>query len=307
MRIAAIDIGTNSTLLTVADTDGRTIKPVLERCEITRLGRGVSSTQSISEQGLASTLEAVRSYRADCTRLGVERLHATGTSAMRDAGNGAWALRAFAEAGVEVEIIAGEREAQLTYLSAARDFGGGGPLAVIDVGGGSTEVITGGGDAISWHRSFNVGVVRGREMFIRNDPPTGQEHALIYRWACSMFDPVPRVPGVGVVAVAGTPTTLMAVSRGVTDYRRSAVHGMKMTSGEIRGLFRTITSLPFSARLGIHGLEEKRADVIDAGALILLAAMQALGTEKITVSDGGVRWGLLWEMAGELTPRTARR
>jgi exopolyphosphatase/guanosine-5'-triphosphate,3'-diphosphate pyrophosphatase len=296
MRLAAIDIGTNSTLLTVADAGNGALAPVLERCIVTRLGRGVSSTGRISDGGLEDTLAAVRLYLADCGSLGAETVRATGTSAMRDALNSSDVLAAFAGAGIGVEIISGDREAQLTYLSAVKDFGGG-RLAVIDVGGGSTEIIIGEGGRISWRHSFNVGVVRGKERFFRSDPPSQRELSALSAWAAAEFRTVPAAPHSRVVAVAGTPTSMAAALRGTVDYSREKVQGAGLTMDVLRGFRDTISTLSYNERLGIFGLEEKRSDVIDAGAIILIEAVKALGVSEITVSDGGVRWGLLWEMA----------
>jgi exopolyphosphatase/guanosine-5'-triphosphate,3'-diphosphate pyrophosphatase len=300
LRLASIDIGTNSALLSVADAKSGRLSPVLERCTITRLGRGTASSGMICAEGLDETLCAARSYLDDCRRLGAERIRATGTSAMRDARNGSEVISAFASAGIEVEIISGDREASLTYLSAHRDFGG--PkkrLAVIDVGGGSTEIIAGEGEGIAWRKSFQIGAVRAREScFSRADPPLHSEHAKVAGWAAREFDGVPSRPGVQAVAVAGTPTTLAAVSMGLKEYSGRKVHGRVLTAGEIRGLLWTVGSMKHKPRTNVYGLEPGRADVIDAGAIILLAAMSALGVDRITVSDGGVRWGLLWEMAG---------
>jgi exopolyphosphatase / guanosine-5'-triphosphate,3'-diphosphate pyrophosphatase len=300
VRLAAIDIGTNSTLLAVADAAEGGLRPVVERCEVTRLGRGVSSAGVISRTGLDATLAAVEAYLAECGRLGVERVRATGTSAMRDAANASEARAAFAALGLKVEVISGEREARLTYLSAIRDFGAVSPrLAVIDVGGGSTEVIIGEGGSIAWHRSFDVGVVRGKETWMPSDPPTDDEVRRAEAETEKTFTEIPECPGCTAVAVAGTPTTLAAVRKRLEVYSRSAVHGTVLSLADLRGLRDMLVRMPLVERVRLPGIEPKRADVLDTGAIILIKALERLGVEAVTVSDGGVRWGLLWEMAGE--------
>ena len=299
MRIAAIDIGTNTTLLTIAKMDGRTLVPMLERAEITRLGRNLSQTGVIGAEGLAATCEVLKSYVADCRRLGVQRLRAVGTAAMRSAENADAVRAAFAENGVEVEIISGEQEAALTFLSAVRDFGHDGrPLAVIDVGGGSTEVTLGSDGEITWRKSFPVGAVKAKELWMPSDPPTAKEVATTRRKLDSSLGGIPSAPGHTVVAVAGTPTTLAAIKNGidVASYSRDAVHGTVLSDGDLNDLLNTIVNRPLTDRYAIRGLEPKRADVIDTGAMILLAVMDQLGAKAVTVSDGGVRWGVLWEM-----------
>jgi len=299
MRAATIDIGTNSTLLLVADVCNGQIKPVLERCEITRLGRGVSASGWISKEGMDETALALSSYAGDCKKLGVEKVKAVTTSAMRDASNRDEVVKEFLKNGVEVEVIPGDREAALTFESAVRDFGGNEQIAVIDVGGGSTEVIVGGFDGIRWRRSFDVGVVRARERFLENNLCDPARHAVIETWAAKNFCEIPKVKVGLAVAIAGTPTTLVAIKNGILVWDRSKVHGEVLSAADIRGLGATLGQLEPADRIGVFGLDPKRSDVIDSGASILLAAMQALGAESITVSDGGVRWGLMWELASD--------
>ncbi|MBI5527634.1 MAG: Ppx/GppA family phosphatase [Deltaproteobacteria bacterium] len=301
-RLAAVDIGTNTTLLAVAEPVGGTLVPVFERAAITRLGRDLSRTGVIGAQGLAETRAALASYVDDCRRLGATAIRAVGTAAMRNARNRDEVSNAFREVGVEVDIITGDKEAALTFLSAVRDFGTDGrPLAVIDVGGGSTEVILGDRTGISWRRSFPAGVVRLKERLMPSDPPTSGERDAARREAKRTLDGMPRGAERLVVAVAGTPTTLAAIKNGVNvaAYSREAVHGTVLTIADLDRLDAMIAPMRVADRLGIKGLESKRADVIDAGIVILSEAMRRLDADSLTVSDGGVRWGLLWKMLSE--------
>jgi exopolyphosphatase/guanosine-5'-triphosphate,3'-diphosphate pyrophosphatase len=302
-RIAAIDVGTNTTLLSVADyVDGRLV-PVLEQAVITRLGRDLSRTGVIGAQGLAETRVALESYLHDCRSLGAAAIRAVGTAAMRNAKNRDEVSAAFREAGIEVEIITGEKEAALTFLSAARDFGSDGrALAVIDVGGGSTEVILGDLSGVSWRKSLPIGVVTLKEALMPSDPPTQAEREAAFRETATALSGIPRAPERLFVAVAGTPTTLAAIKNGVdvAAYSRDSVHGTVLTAFDLERLDAMIAPMRLAARLGIKGLEPKRADVIDAGIIILGEAVKKLGVERITVSDGGVRWGVLWEMSSEV-------
>lgn len=301
-RFAAIDIGTNTTLLAVADFENGSLAPVLERASITRLGRDLSRTGVIGEQGLAETLAALRGYLGDCRRLSVDRLEAVGTAAMRSAANRSAVLAAFLREGVNVDVIPGEKEAALTFLSSLHDFGRRGcGLAVIDVGGGSTEVILGNEAGISWRKSFPIGVVKLKESVMPSDPPTDSEREAARRAVEAGLSGIPPGQGMLAVAVAGTPTTLAAIKNGVPieAYSRDAVHGTVLDVADLLRLDTMIAPMSLTERRIITGLEPKRADVIDAGILILRETMRRLGADSITVSDGGVRWGVLWEMVSE--------
>src|SRR5712692_9307826 len=177
-RYATIDIGTNSVLLLVAERlKGGDFAPIVERAEITRLGRDVDRTHRLSEQGIEDTLAVLTRFAAEARAAGALQIAILATSAVRDAQNGADFLRAAQErAGVQVEVISGDREAQLTYLAVFQEFGRTEPihpLVVIDIGGGSTEFVYGAAaasGAISYRRSFDVGSVRLTERFIHSDP-----------------------------------------------------------------------------------------------------------------------------------------
>ena len=297
-RYATIDVGTNSVLLLVADrqADGR-FTPVLERAEITRLGRGVDRTRTLSPEGMEDTLAVVAAYAAEARQLGAEGVAVSATSAARDASNGADFIRGARErAGVEVEIIGGELEAQLSYASAHQDFGGAGrPLVVLDIGGGSTEFIYGDGrGGVSFRHSFDVGSVRLTERHVRTDPMAPAERAAIEASLREQFSTLPPPPaGAELVGVAGTVTTLFAVRHAIAPYDAARVHGARLALAELDALVDRLCTTPLAARKALPGLQPKRADVIPAGALVLREAMRAVGARDCIVSDRGVRWGLL--------------
>ena len=221
---------------------------------------------------------------------------------MRSAQNAAEVRASFAADGVDVEIIGGDEEAALTFLSAQRDFADDGrALVVIDVGGGSTEVILGDGRGISWRKSFPVGAVRAKELWMPSDPPTTEESDRAFHEIDAIFAELPKAEGALVVSVAGTPTTLAAMHKGidVASFSRDAVHGTVLNASLITGLMERLSRMKLDERHTVRGLEPKRADVIDTGSLILLRVMARLGTDAITASDGGVRWGVLWTLMAE--------
>jgi len=296
-RYAAIDIGTNSVLLLVAERrDGR-FAAVAERAEITRLGRGVDRTRALSPEGMEDTLRCVGAFAAEARALGARQIAATATSAARDAENGARFLEAArARAGVVVEVISGEEEADLSFAAALADFGAeepGRPLVVLDIGGGSTEFIYGTVRVEHW-RSFDLGSVRLTERHVTAHPIPGPEREAIrgdLRQAFAELPPPP--PGARLIGIAGTVTTLYAVQHRIDPYDVSRVHGRPLDRAELAALTSALCDASLEERRRVPGLQPGRADVICAGALILEAAMDRLQARTCTVSDRGVRWGLL--------------
>ncbi|WP_223636739.1 Ppx/GppA phosphatase family protein [Corallococcus sp. EGB] len=298
-RFASIDIGTNSVLLLVADRlpDGR-FTPVVERAEITRLGRGVDTSRVLSSEGMEATLAVLVAFAKEARELGAEGIAVSATSAARDAKNGAdFIAQARARADVTVEIIPGEMEAQLSFAAVAQDFAGesAGPLVVVDIGGGSTEFIYGtDAGTVAFRHSFDVGAVRLTERYVRTDPLSPEERAGIEAHLRDTFSALPPPPPASMlVGVAGTVTTLYAVQHQMATYDAEAVHGGALSRGELDALTDRLCTLPLDARRSLPGLQPKRADVIPAGALILREAVRALGVDSCRVSDRGLRWGLL--------------
>jgi exopolyphosphatase / guanosine-5'-triphosphate,3'-diphosphate pyrophosphatase len=302
-RYAAIDIGTNSVLLLVAEKDavGRW-QAVEERAEITRLGKGVDQSRRLSAEAMELTLEVLTRFATEARALGAAAIAVSATSAARDASNGPEFLAAVkTRAGLTVEILPGDEEARLSFASAHADFGGDGSLVVIDIGGGSTEFIFGDASgAISFRKSFDVGSVRLTERFVTSDPPAAAEVSAIEALVTETFAGLPPPPArFRFVGVAGTVTTLCAVARRIEPYDPALVHGAELTFAEIDSTTQRLAHLPVALRRTLPGLQPKRADVIVAGGLILRAACMRLGTKSVVVSDRGLRWGLLADRFGK--------
>lgn len=301
-RFAAIDVGTNSVLLVVAEigAPGGELRPLLERAEITRLGRGVDRTGLLSAEGMAATLSVLSGYAAEALQLGIPAaadIVCVATSAARDAGNGAVFLAEVEQAcGLRPVIVGGEREASLSYLAAWREFGvGDRELLVQDIGGGSTEFILGAGDRPAFMRSLPVGSVRLFERWVHSDPPTAAERHAVEADIARSLGAVAVEPGADFVGLAGTWTTLAAIACGSTAYDAALVHGRVLTRDEVAALTERLWRSPMVVRRELPGLQPGRADVIPIGASIARMSMEALGLERVTVSDRGVRWGLLYE------------
>jgi exopolyphosphatase/guanosine-5'-triphosphate,3'-diphosphate pyrophosphatase len=299
-RYASIDIGTNSVLLLVAEKqpDG-TFTPVVERAEITRLGRGVDKTRTLSAEGMEDTLRAVAAFADEARKSGALEIAVSATSAARDASNGREFLDgARQRAGVTVEIISGDLEAQLSFASAYQDFARktpDRPLVVLDIGGGSTEFIYGQLDGkVSFRHSFDVGSVRLTERFVTGHPVPPEEREKIREHLRKTFAALPPPPErFQLVGVAGTVTTLYSVQHRIDPYDSARVHGAVLPRAELSGLVTRLCDLPLEERRQLPGLQPKRADVICAGGLILEASLERLGASDCIVSDRGLRWGLL--------------
>ena len=293
-RYAAIDIGTNSVLLLVAERREGGFAAVAERAEITRLGRGVDRTGALSAEGMEATLRCLESFAGEARALGARQIAAIATSAARDASNGERFLEeARGRAGVAVEIISGDEEAELAFSAATADFGRG-PLVVVDIGGGSTEFIHGAGGQVRFRKSFDVGSVRLTERFVTAHPVPEPERAAVRAHLRDAFAALPPPPaGARMVGIAGTVTTLYAVQHRVDPYDATSVHGHDLARAELSALAGALCGASLEERRRMPGLQPGRADVICAGALILEAAMDRLGAAACTVSDRGVRWGLI--------------
>jgi exopolyphosphatase/guanosine-5'-triphosphate,3'-diphosphate pyrophosphatase len=289
-RYASIDVGTNSVLLLVAEKspDGKW-SSVVERAEITRLGKGVDQTKRLLPESIEATVKVLEAYASGARALGAKAIVTSATSAARDASNGAdFISAAKTRAGLEIEIIPGDEEARLSFASAFTDFGGKSPLVVIDIGGGSTELIYGDVEgAITWRHSYDVGSVRLTERF-------GTDGTRIRAQLRETFAELPKPPArFRVVGVAGTITTVLCVARDIDPYDASLVQGAMLSRTEVEATTSKLWSLDLDARKKLPGVQPRRADVIPAGALVLEASLSALGANELTVSDRGLRWGLL--------------
>ena len=308
MRVATIDIGTNTTLMLVAESRGHEVVALEDHMEITRLGKGVDRTRRLDDEAVARTLSALERYATRARALAVSKIAVVATSASRDAENGKdFLARAASVLGIDegdVSIASGAREAQLTFLGALGGLGipDDARVAVIDVGGGSTEIVVGarpaGRSAVEWSHSFDVGSVRLTERHVKHDPPQPSELEAVRADVTRILTgrTIPRGPFEAVVAIAGTATTFAAIDQQLVHYADAPPHGHVMSADRVAEIVTRLAALPLEQRRETVGLEPQRADVIVAGGHVLLGALAALGAEAMTVSDRGVRWGLALEL-----------
>jgi exopolyphosphatase / guanosine-5'-triphosphate,3'-diphosphate pyrophosphatase len=304
MRLGVIDVGTNTVLLLVADRhpDGSLVA-VAEKATITRLGEGVDRLRRLSPAAIARTNAALNDYRGIVDELRIDRMSVVGTSAMRDAGGGD-AVRDHVRAcfGVDARVLSGEEEARLTFRGATSGLAVDPKveLTVVDVGGGSTEVVLGrpGREpAIRYAESFDVGSVRLTERHVTHDPVTSAEIAVLRQRIESALGSVPSIAGdAQPIGVAGTVTTLAAVAFHVAPYEGALLHGRALTRGALEQVVERLARMPIDARRAVPGMEPKRADVIVAGGLIVLHLLEHWDAAALRVSDRGVRWGVAEEL-----------
>jgi exopolyphosphatase/guanosine-5'-triphosphate,3'-diphosphate pyrophosphatase len=298
---ATIDVGTNTTLLLVARAEPSGPIEVLEnRAEITRLGRGIGAGGALGAEGITRTLDVLRGYAALARQHGA-RIAAVGTEALRRAPNGeAFLGPAAAILGVPVEVIAGAREAALTFRSAAASFpdaAKAGAMIVVDIGGGSTEIVVSERGDVTWSRSLPLGSVRLTEAHVRHDPPEAGELDAITREIDAALEvvPWPASPAT-LVGIAGTVTSLAAMALRLATYDPDRVHGHDLDVAALEVEIARLRGAPQAERERFVGLDPKRADVILAGAIVLARIAAAARVPAIRVSDRGIRWGLLHEL-----------
>jgi exopolyphosphatase/guanosine-5'-triphosphate,3'-diphosphate pyrophosphatase len=295
-RVAVVDIGTNSTRLLVADVNDGKIARLERQSRVTRLGRGVDLSGQLSAEAVEATCEVIADYMAICDEASVEMIDAIATSAVRDAANGEAFIAELRERfDLSARVLDGEEEARLTYLGATSERVPDGSTLVIDIGGGSTELIVGHGDRIDFHTSLQAGVVRHTERHIAADPPTTTELEALAADARSLIEAAvaegPEVRASKGVAVAGTPTSLAAVELGLDPYDPERVHGTVLALPSIQRLLSRFAAAPLAERVEIVGLHPDRAPTIIAGVVILVEAMRAFDLDAIEVSEHDILYG----------------
>jgi exopolyphosphatase/guanosine-5'-triphosphate,3'-diphosphate pyrophosphatase len=306
VRVAVVDIGTNSTRLLIADVDpsAGVIDELLRRSVVTRLGAGVDSGGSLSEEAIARVLATLADYRqaidaSDCAaNLGVL------TSAVRDAANGAaFAARVRDDYGLDARILSGEEEAQLTFLGAMSDrVTSSEPTVVIDIGGGSTEFIVGVGRSAGFHVSLPAGVVRMSERHIHSDPPAPEELQRLGLDTRKVFleglPPGERESVELGVAVAGTATSAAAIDQELDPYDPLRVHGYPLSLASVELLLARVAGMNETDRRALVGLDPNRAPTIVAGLILLVEAMRAFELDGVEVSEHDILHGGALQLAG---------
>lgn len=303
-RYAAIDIGTVTCRMLVADVDETGVHELAREYAITNLGEGVDATGALAPSAMQRVLSAIDSFLLVRNGLSasdnpVRATVAVATSAARDARNSADFVELLKSRGVDLSVIPGEREAALSFSGASLDFPGEN-LLVVDVGGGSTEIVFGvGGASPSCGRSFNVGCRRVTEKFLASDPPSAGEIERARRWVDDAFsrwfvEQGERVAAIDrVVAVAGTATTVVSIREEMERYDSKRVHGACVSRADLARIYDRLKALPLREREQVVGLDPKRAPVMVAGLLILRSVLDAAHADAFTVSETDILHGIV--------------
>lgn len=303
-RVAVIDTGTNSTRLLVAEVTGEAVREIVRQTTITRLGEGVDLNGRLAAAAKKRVLECLVRYAATIGEVGVERALIIATSSVRDASNGPEFIQSMAHASsYDYRILTGEEEASLSFSGAAMDdFDEARNVMLFDVGGGSTEVVIGRSRRVEFAASMDLGCVRLKERFFHADPASPGEINRAAAYVDKKFEKSltkSQLAGLEeTIAVAGTVTTLAAVDLGLETYDRDMVHGHVLTKARVNIMLDMFSGMTISQRLLMPVMEEGRADVIVAGALIVSRLLDYTGVHEFTVSEHDILDGAALAMAG---------
>ncbi|TSD57527.1 Ppx/GppA phosphatase family protein [Aeromicrobium piscarium] len=297
-RVAAIDCGTNSIRLLVCDVDGESKTDLLREMRIVRLGQGVDTSGRLSPEAIDRTLAATREYAEFIAMLDATAIRFCATSAVRDAANAdEFSSAVESVLGVRPEILSGDREARASFDGATRELDGARTL-LVDLGGGSTEIVVGEGEDIQFATSLDIGSVRLTERYLPGDPPSVGEMTECMTAIDALVVPiVDRLePADLFVGVAGTVTTIAAHSLGLGSYDSEAIHGARLHVDDVREACLSLASMSVADRRALPFMHPGRADVIGAGALILdrLIELLPLSTDTLTVSEHDILDGIAW-------------
>ena len=300
-RVAAIDCGTNSIRLLIADIASGNFKEVLRTMEIVRLGQGVDQNKAFHPDAIGRTLKAVELFRDQIVSKGVEKIRFCATSATRDATNRSLFTDGVREIlGIEVEVIPGEEEAELSFIGATKELRqSDAPFLVVDIGGGSTEFVF-GSQKVEFAKSVNIGCVRMSERHLNTQPPTMAQVAqaivdidIEITQAAAV---VPITTAKTLVAVAGTATTVAAAALELTDYDRHLIHLSRISSDKVHKVAANFQSMSKDQIASLGFMHPGRVDVITAGSLVLSRIMAATGATEFVASESDILDGMAWSL-----------
>jgi exopolyphosphatase/guanosine-5'-triphosphate,3'-diphosphate pyrophosphatase len=299
-RVAAIDCGTNSIRLLVADVDSGGLTDVVRTMEIVRLGEGVDRTGELAPAAIERTRKALESYARTIASTGAERVRMVATSASRDASN-ADEFRAMVRSvlGQEPEVISGDQEAELSFTGAVRGLPAEGPYLVVDIGGGSTEFVL-GTSTVDAARSVDVGCVRLTERHLHDDPPTREQIAAaeadIRAAVAAVRETVPVSNARTLVGLAGSVTTVTALALGLTEYDPARIHHARISAEQVADVTSMLLGATHAERAALPVVHPGRVDVIGAGALVLRVLMEEVGATEVLASEHDILDGIAYSV-----------
>ena len=305
MRVAAIDCGTNSIRLLVADVPEQgPHTDVLRRMEVVRLGQGVDATGRLAPEAIERTRVVLAEYAAQLRELGAERVRMVATSASRDAANRTdFEQMVLTTLGQLPDVVPGVEEAELSYLGATAALAADAraPYLVVDIGGGSTEFVLGDAAGVRAARSVDVGCVRLTERHLRSDPPPPDEvqaaEADVRAAIALVAETVPVTEAVTLVGLAGSVTTVAALALGLPEYDAEVIHGSRIPVGDVRSVTAGLLTATRAQRAASPVMHPGRVDVIGAGSLVLRVIMDALDFDEVVVSEHDILDGIALRLA----------
>ncbi len=306
MRVAAVDCGTNSLRLLVADVDTArgTLTDLDRRMEIVRLGQGVDATGRLAPEALARTLRALADYAAIIERAQVAAVRMVATSATRDAANADGFVRGVrAVLGIEPEVVTGEEEAQLSFTGATAGLAGSapGPYLVVDIGGGSTEFVLGEAGVVTAAASVDIGCVRLTERHLHDDPPLAAQVAAATADIDAALEvaagKVPAGEARTLVGLAGSVTTVAALALRLPEYDAARIHHSRISAAEVHRQAVSLLAQTHAQRAALPVMHPGRVDVIGGGALVLDRIMTRFGCAEVLVSEHDILDGIAWSLA----------
>ncbi len=298
MRIASIDIGTNTILLLIADVNKNCIVKVLhDEQVIARLGKGVDADRIINQETFVRAKDFLLHYKSVCNSFSVDRIAAVGTSALRDAKNNNEFIDYIKKCtDITIEILSGDDEAKWTYRGGISDFiGRAAQYSVIDIGGGSTEIISGNSAEIQSKVSLDIGSVRITERILKNSPPESSDLMKAHEFILSTIpiEQVQTIHSTFAIGVAGTLTTLAALHQHLPTYIPEKINGYVLSFDDIYSMFALLKDKSIEQISAFPQISAGRADIILAGIMILMGFMEKSGLNQITVCDRGLRYGIV--------------
>lgn len=306
LRVAAIDCGTNSIRLLITDVVGDHKTDLLRKMRVVRLGQGVDESGRLADEAISRTIEACREYAESIADFGPDIVRFGATSAVRDSKNSSeFGDAVEAILGVRPEVLTGEQEAQASFDGATRGLGDD-HTAVIDIGGGSTEIVLGDRSGPSWSKSLDIGSVRLTERFLHSDPPQTAEVHECTRFLDELIAPTVAglIPARVIVGVAGTFTTVAAHALAISSYDPSVIHRARILRDDVRQAAFSLLGMSVAERRALPYMHPGRADVIGAGALILDRVLEHLpaATGEVLVSEQDILDGIAWAAASTWSP-----
>lgn len=304
MKYASIDIGTNTVLLMIAEIKDR-IEEIFDTAVITRLGEGLKQTGSLSTEAMERTLNALRQYRAMIERNKVNEVYCVGTAALREAMNRSTFIElARKQLSLDIRVLSEREEAFYTYLSARQNLSDEtDDVTIIDIGGGSTEIVFGNRENIIDYISLPVGSVKLTEMFIKHDPPLDNEISSLRDFIHSILKLPFKKNVQSVVGMAGTVTTLGSISMGICDWDKKQIHGLTLKCERIDEVTQHLLTKTIRERSNLPGMEKGREDILPQGIILLQEIMRYFNAEELIIDANGVRHGVLCERLALLSAK----